>query len=81
MEIKKENVLQEFITMMENSWTYQKMTKEEKERLINVLNDVRTQEALKGACYYRWHILQSIYHAYLIGIGYDSFNWRDENDD
>ena len=48
--------------------------------LIDVLNDVRTQEALKGTYYNRWHILQAIYHSYLIGIGYTDFNWRDKND-
>ena len=77
----KNDVLDDFIEMMKSSWTYEKMTNNEKIKLIDVLNDVRTQEALKGTYYNRWHILQAIYHSYLIGIGYTDFNWRDKNDD
>ena len=78
MEIKKENVLQEFITMIKNSWTYEKMTQKEKERLHDIFYHTITEKALKGKTEARWQILQAIYYSYLEGIGYDNFNWRDE---
>lgn len=78
----KENVIYEFNNMIKNSWTYEKMTT--KEKLVwnnDVLGSVRTNNALKGNYNQRWNILQAIYGAYLYGIGYDDFNWRDESED
>lgn len=76
-ETTKENALYNYITMTEKSWTFEKMTKEEQKRLYKVFNDIRTSNALKGTYHQRWEILQAIYHAYLIGIGYTDFNWRE----
>lgn len=76
--LKKENVLNDFILMIKHSWTYEKLTEEEKEKLEKILlDDVRTEEALKGTYNQRWAILQAIYSTFLTAIGYDGFNWRD----
>lgn len=76
MEKIKENALADFKKMMLQSWTYEKLTKEESDQLFKVFEDVRTREALKGTYDQRWDILNAIYHAFLLGVGYDSFNWR-----
>ena len=81
MEIKKENALQEFITMIQNSWTYEKMTGWEKDKIKNILNDERIEKALKGNTKARWEILQAIYFTYLQAIGYTDFNWREDSTD
>lgn len=75
--MNKESALYNFKTMIEQSWTYGKMTKQERINWEKVLNDVRTIDCLKGNYNTRWNILQAIYMSYLIGIGYDSFNWRE----
>lgn len=79
MEKNKEMVLSDFIVMIKNSWTYDKMTYKEKDRLLEMLDSHMTRKALKGTYDNRWSVLQAIYHAYLIGIGYDNFNWREDN--
>lgn len=81
MEIKKENVLQEFEKMIQKSWTYAKMSKKEKEKLHDVFYHTITEKALKGNTKTRWQILQAVYYSYLIGIGYDNFNWREDPTD
>lgn len=74
----KENVLNDFKEMIVNSWTYQKMTYEEQKRLFEEFDHVRVDNALKGNYNARWNILQAVYGSYLAGLGYNSFNWRDE---
>ena len=76
--MNKELALYDFKVMIENSWTYGKMTSEEKDNWERVLNDIRTITCLKGNYNTRWNILQAIYMSYLICIGYNSFNWREE---
>ena len=76
--MNKDNAMYDFNTMIQKSWTYNRMTTEEKKRWIEVLNDVRCDKCLKGTYKHRWDILQAMYSAYLIGLGYDNFNWREE---
>lgn len=74
----KENALNNFLTMIYHSWTYDRMTEEEKENFKKlVFDDVRVQDALKGSYNQRWQFLQAIYSAYLKGLGYTDFNWRE----
>ena len=77
---EKEKALNNFIEMIQNSWTYGKMTKEEKDKLLELFNHTITKKALKGSYSKRWEILQAVYYSYLIGIGYDNFNWRESEE-
>ena len=76
MEKIKENALADFKELIYQSWTYEKLTKEESDQLFKVFEDIRTKQALKGTYHQRWGILQAIYKAFLLGVGYDSFDWR-----
>lgn len=78
MERIKENVIDDFHNMIINSWTYDKMTKLEKETWIKVLKHVEVTKCLRGTYEARWSILQAVYHSYLLGLGYTDFNWREE---
>ncbi len=79
MNIEKEKTTEKFLEMIKNSWTFEKMTKEEQKRCINlILDDTRVIEAVKGTAKQRWAILNSCYASYLIGLGYTGFNWRDK---
>ena len=73
----KENILNDYKNIIFHSWTYSKMTKEEKQKLIETFDNIQTQEALKGTYNQRWAILQAIYTSFLNGLGYDGFNWRE----
>lgn len=73
----KNRVMSDFDDMIKNSWTYDKMTKEEKDKWVDVFTSVRTCDAINGTYEQRWKILQAIYGAYLNGIGYDNFSWRE----
>lgn len=79
MDKLKENVLNDFIIMIKKSWTYEKLTDKEKSFLEKAFNDYRTQNILKGTYKQRWEILQGIYAAFLHGVGYTDFNWRNTN--
>lgn len=79
MRKNKENALNDFYEMIKNSWTYERMTEKEKERLSAVLFlDVRIEKALKGTYSQRWEMLQAIYATFLSAIGYTDFSWREE---
>lgn len=59
------------------SWTYEKLTNKEKEQWNNTIFDSpMVEKALKGRDFQKYHILNTIYHAFLMGCGYDNFNWR-----
>ena len=81
MEKQKELSLFDFICLIEKSWTYDKLTKEERKQLYLTFNSERTREALKGTYKQRWDILQAIYGAFLAGVGYDDYAWREELED
>lgn len=78
MENKKEDALFNFKKMIRQSWTYQKLTKEEQDQLEKTFEDTAVKKAIKGTYNQRWETLQAIYHAFLLGVGYNSFNWREK---
>lgn len=78
MENKKEDALVNFKEMIYQSWTYQRLTKEEQEQLEKTFKDVAVKKAIKGTYYQRWETLQAIYHSFLLGVGYNPFNWREK---
>ena len=75
----KNNVIDDYNKMIMFSWTYEKMTNDEKNRWNDILNHTRISKCLRGNYDSRWDILNAIYHAYLIGIGYTDFKWRCNN--
>lgn len=75
----KSNVLYDFNKMIENSWTYGKMTKEEKDTYNHIFNiNSQAMESVKGTYEQRWKILQTFYSIFLAGIGYTGWNWREK---
>lgn len=74
---KTGNAYYDFCEMVRKSWTYEKMTEDERSRCWDALHFASSQGFIKGCYQARWGILQAIYKAFLIGIGYSDFNWRD----
>ena len=75
--MEKEKALEKFAEMIGQSWTFAKMTKEEKERLNTLLYSDRTISSLKGTYQQRWAILQALYSAFLMGLDYKPIGWRE----
>lgn len=72
----KDFVFTDYLEMIRKSWTYDRMTQEEKEKIHCILLDYRTTDNIKGTYQQRWQALNALYRAFLIGIGYDNFDWR-----
>lgn len=73
----KENAIKDFADMIEKSWTYAKFTKKEIENWNKIINFIQNTKEVKGTYEQRWDALHTIYYAYLIGIGYKGWNWRE----
>lgn len=61
------------------SWTYQKMTQAEKERVRNLVDWVAGCGPLKAMTNEQaiHHLFNVMYHSFLVGIGYTGANWRE----
>ena len=59
-----------------NSWTYAKLTDFEKKQWEDTIKGHCVTSSLKGREFQKWATLNAVYHAFLMGCGYDSFNWR-----
>lgn len=68
MNKPKEQAQADYIAMIRNSWTFQRMTQEEQETAIQAL---LCSEMLKGSYKQRYSALNAVYRAFLLGIGYD----------
>lgn len=72
----KENAYKDYISMMKESWTYNRMTQEEQKNVGAALE--LSRESLHGTYKQRYNALQAIYHGFLCGLGYSGGAWRDE---
>lgn len=74
----KNFVFTDFLEMIKKSWTYEKLTKEEKGKINCILLDSRTSENIKGNYNQRWKALNALYYAFLIALDYTPTGWREE---
>lgn len=72
-KIEKEKALEEFMKMIKQSWTWLKLTEEEKERFYECID----HSILFGTFTQRWRHLNDIYFSFLMGLGYSWDNWRE----
>lgn len=79
--MEKEKVRDNFINMIKQSWTYAKLTEEEKNRILKVLYSTQAERCLKGTYKQRWEILQAIYHSFLMALDYTPIGWREEQEE
>ena len=69
----KENARPEFLLMVMDSWTYNRMTVDEKSACLDKI----ITTTIKGRFLQRWTQLQAVFSAYLDSIGYSGAGWRD----
>lgn len=70
-----------FIENIKNSWTFEKLTESEQKKFYNLFNSTRIREHIKGTEKQKYSFLNDIYFAFLMGLGYDDFNWRASSSD
>lgn len=77
MNKPKEQAQADYIAMIRNSWTFQRMTQKEQEKAIKALHCL---DMLQGSYKQRWYTMEAVYRAYLLGIGYDGAYWRESEE-
>lgn len=81
MKHDKNEAINEFIEMIKKSWTYERLTTEEKQRFLNTIEWGKQQGIIKGSWLERWHILQLTYDSFLNALDYKPTGWREPDDD
>lgn len=73
----KELVKNDFLSMIYNSWTWQRLTDTERQRFLKVFEMSKPIGNYKA----RWEQLNILYHAFLMGTDYQPLNWRESEQD
>ena len=76
---EKELAKQEWFEMIKKSWTWAKLTENEKEKFSKLLDHPCTSYVIRGDYKNRWEACDALYHTFLVGLDYDEepMNWRD----
>lgn len=74
----KEKAINDFIEMIKKSWTYEKLTNEEKRNFENSVMWAIKNKCINGNYNNRCMILHSLYNTFLNAIGYTGEKWRDQ---
>ena len=77
--VNKETAIKDYLAMIKQSWTWSKLTEEEKECFETFLaSHPMVEHGVRGNYSQRWIILEAIYLAFLTGCGYrNRADWRD----
>lgn len=78
MKKDKMQAITDFKKMIFNSWTYDRMTRDERERLALALDSVQAHN-IKGGYDARRAALDLAYTSFLQGLGYTGFKWREKH--
>jgi hypothetical protein len=73
---KKELATQDFMATIEKSWTWDRLTKEERERFKRAVS-AWGDKVIKGTWKQRWNILCAMHSAFLIALDYKTIGWRE----
>ena len=77
MNKNKENAQADWTDMIIKSWTWAKLTNDERNKFGDELNKEATKKIISGTYKQRWEILNALYSMFLEGCGYNGVNWRD----
>lgn len=76
---KKELATRDFMATIEKSWTWDRLTKEERERFKRAVS-AWEDKVIKGTWEQRWNILYAMHSAFLIALDYQPIGWREPED-
>ena len=71
------DVIEFFETVTVHSWTWEKLTEEERYKFLNLA----VWKHVKGTKKQRLEVFNAIYHAFLVGLGYGSVGWRETREE
>ena len=77
MNKNKENAQADWTDRIVKSWTWAKLTDDEKNKFVDELSEASMQKIISGTYRQRWGILSALYSMFLDGCGYSGCNWRD----
>ena len=77
MNKNKENAQADWTDMIVKSWTWAKLTNDERNKFGDELNKETTKKIISGTYRQRCEILNALYSMFLDGCGYNGVNWRD----
>ena len=77
MNKNKENAQTDWTDMIVKSWTWEKLTREERNKFGDELNKETTKKIISGTYEQRWETLNTLYSMFLEGCGYNGGTWRD----
>ena len=77
----KDTALLHFCAMICRSWTFERMTQDEKERAIKALLWANELGFIKGSFDVRYGTYHAIHNAFLSGLGYNGPEWREVNEE
>ena len=77
MNKNKENAQADWTDMIVKSWTWEKLTREERNKFGDELNKETTKKIISGTYKQRLEILNALYSMFLEGCGYNGGTWRD----
>lgn len=73
----KERAVIDYLEMISKSWTWDRLTPEERAEFLKVINREYAHKTITGTYRHRWEVLDLVYYAYLVGIGYKPIGWRE----
>ncbi len=68
---------QEYLEMIKQSWTWARLTENEKETFSSLLEHPCSAVVIRGNYDQRWEACEALYHTYLEGLGYKPIGWRE----
>jgi hypothetical protein len=77
----KEQAYYDYVEMARHAWTFCRMTEQEQDRCLSALRFAKERCLLSGTYALRWGQLQTIYNAFLLGLGYTGGLWREKETD
>lgn len=76
--MKYSDVVEDFFQrVIKKSWTWERLTDEERKRFIYMT----VFDEIKGNDRMRTEWLRTIYSAFLVGVGYTDFGWRETEEE
>ena len=69
-KMKKENACMDYYDVVKNSWTWERLTEEERKNFMLRLSEFDCSGYIKGSYDYRWEQCKMLYSMFLTALGY-----------
>lgn len=76
----KENAVIDFMQMIRKSWTWARLTHQERIDFANSVDWAIQQNVIIGTYKQRYQTVYALYYTFLIALGYGESDWRDKKD-